>query len=46
MWKKIGLTRGTACFAPQLPEHIEWHFVGALQTNKCKTIAGRLRLLV
>lgn len=24
----------------QLPTDIEWHFIGALQSNKCKLLAG------
>lgn len=25
--------------APQLPDDIKWHFIGHLQSNKCKTLA-------
>ncbi|KNA06538.1 hypothetical protein SOVF_180130 [Spinacia oleracea] len=28
--------------APQLPEDIEWHFIGHLQTNKVKALLGKV----
>lgn len=27
---------------PQLPQEIQWHFIGSLQSNKAKTLAGAL----
>lgn len=30
---------------PELPEDIEWHFIGHLQTNKVKSITGRTALI-
>ena len=27
----------------QLPQDIEWHFIGRLQSNKVKTLLGMLR---
>lgn len=30
---------------PQLPDDIEWHFIGHLQTNKVKQIVGRTSLI-
>lgn len=30
---------------PQLPEDIEWHFIGHLQTNKVKQLTGRCSLI-
>jgi uncharacterized pyridoxal phosphate-containing UPF0001 family protein len=26
----------------KLPSELEWHFIGALQSNKCKALAGML----
>ena len=31
--------------APDLPDDIEWHFVGALQSNKARTVRGVVDLL-
>jgi hypothetical protein len=31
--------------APELPDDIEWHFVGALQSNKARTVRGVVDLL-
>jgi pyridoxal phosphate enzyme (YggS family) len=31
--------------APELPDDIEWHFVGALQSNKARTVRGVVGLL-
>lgn len=28
--------------APVLPKDIDWHFIGTLQTNKCKQLAQRI----
>ncbi|RQW85061.1 MAG: YggS family pyridoxal phosphate-dependent enzyme, partial [Geobacter sp.] len=31
--------------AQQLPESVEWHFIGSLQSNKVKYLAGLTRLI-
>ncbi len=31
--------------ATQLPDNIEWHFIGHLQTNKVKYVVGRAKLI-
>ena len=28
--------------APQLPDDISWHFIGHLQSNKAKTLVGKI----
>jgi uncharacterized pyridoxal phosphate-containing UPF0001 family protein len=30
----------------QLPRDIQWHFIGHLQSNKCKTVAGKVDILL
>ncbi len=30
---------------PQLPDNIEWHFIGHLQTNKVKQLVGKVTLI-
>lgn len=34
---------GTLAFS-QLPKDIRWHFIGGLQSNKCKPLAGKCTL--
>jgi len=34
-----------AAKAPELPDDIRWHFVGALQSNKARTVRGVVHLL-
>lgn len=36
--------RKAALTFKQLPSSIRWHFIGSLQSNKCKTLAGPSRL--
>ncbi|KAF9991004.1 hypothetical protein BGZ75_007187 [Mortierella antarctica] len=40
------LTMSVNCQCIQLPSDIRWHFIGSLQSNKCKTVAAIPNLFV
>lgn len=36
----LSLGKKSNFFHGQLPRDIQWHFIGHLQSNKCKAVAG------